>query len=210
MGLLPSQLWAKPNEYEKYSRLLIGGIQRYNDIESGFKEWSGRILRDAYYRKKEFYLDLESLRQWMMGHSDMFKSKVNLQHLLTSLYARVFHYLYPRRVLANAYCEKYKNNTNILNKFRKYVTAKSPEEKQNAKAALKQILDETFPNTLDSINKLKDVYQDDWETIVDDTKARLITNASYYHKMLHSEESIIYLEGEIVDSNIEIIEEGLS
>ncbi len=37
LGLLPRQLWAKPNEFEKYPRLLLGSIQRYNDVEAGFK-----------------------------------------------------------------------------------------------------------------------------------------------------------------------------
>lgn len=42
LGLLPRTLLAKPNEFEKYPRLLFGSIRRYNDVDAGFKEWESR------------------------------------------------------------------------------------------------------------------------------------------------------------------------
>jgi len=102
LGLLPRQLRAKPTEFEKYPRLLFGSIQRYNDVEAGFREWESRVLRAAGYRKEERYPEMEALRQWMAEHAALFTNKTNMQHLKSSLYARVFQYLYPRRVLVNA------------------------------------------------------------------------------------------------------------
>lgn len=59
LGLLPLHLWAKPNEFEKHPRLLFGSIQRYNDVEAGFREWetivfdtrASLVSNAAYYHK---------------------------------------------------------------------------------------------------------------------------------------------------------------
>jgi len=174
LGLLPMQMWAKPNEFEKYPRLLFGSIQRYNDVQAGFREWESRILRDAPYRKKAHYPTLEALRQWMGRHSVLFTSKANMQHLRTSLYARVFQYLYPRRVLANAYCIKHRGKLDSI-------------DSEQVERDLPQSITE-------EVQKLKETYSDDWETIVADTKANLIANAAYYSKMLKGEEVATPLE----------------
>ncbi len=177
LGLLPLQLWAKPNEFEKHPRLLFGSIQRYNDVEAGFKEWESRILRDATYRKEGHYLDLEILRQRMAQSDELFMKKANMQHLRTSLYARVFQYLYPRRVLANAFCERHKGNPAAI----------EPE-----------FLAKTLPETIEAdVMKLRDAYNDEWDTIIDDTRASLIANAAYYRKVLQRKESATLSQEEI-------------
>lgn len=170
LGLLPLQLWAKPNEFEKYPRLLFGSVQRYNDVEAGFKEWESRVLRDAPYRKGECYPDLESLGQWMSENSDLFTGRANIQHLRTSLYARVFQYLYPRRVLMNAYCVQHHGNTGALTH---------------------EFLEKAMPDSIElALQKLKQAYTEEWPTIVADARASLIANAGYYNKVLRGKETL--------------------
>jgi len=180
LGLLPRQLRAKPNEFEKYPRLLFGSIQRYNDVEAGFKEWEGRVLRDAPYRKEECYPDVESLRQWMAQHTSLFTSKVNMQHLRTSLYARVFQYLYPRRVLVNAYCAKYQGNVGALEP--NFVARELPS---------------SIAATIETLQK---TYQDEWDSIVADAQATVLANAGYYRKVLAGKEPIAPAEEEAVQT----------
>jgi len=170
LGLLPLQLWAKPTEFEKYPRLLLGSIQRYSDVEAGFKEWESRVLRDSPYRKEDQYPDVEALRQWMNHNAELFSNKVNLQHLRTSLYARVFQYLYPRRVLVNAYCVKHQGNPDAI----------GPE-----------FVAKELPGSIATeVQKLRDTYNSEWVTIVTDAKASLLSNAAYYRKVLRGEEKI--------------------
>jgi hypothetical protein len=176
LGLLPKQLWAKPNEFEKYPRLLFGSIQRYNDVEAGFKEWESRVLRDAPYRKEEHYPELEKLRGWMTqaDRTNLFTSKVNMQHLRTSLYARVFQYLYPRRVLVNAYCVKHQGNPNAIEA--EFVNGELPS------------------SIATDVQKLQETYRDEWEIIVADARASLLANAAYYDKVLRGKERIVPAE----------------
>lgn len=178
LGLLPRQLRAKPNEFEKYPRMLFGCIQRYNDVEAGFKEWESRVLRYAPYKKEEFYPELESLRRWMVQHSTVLSSKINLQHLRTSLYARIFQYLYPRRVMVNAYCVKHQGNL---------------------EATDTEFLKQAFPQSIEKeIQELKEIYDDEWQVIVSDVKAYLVANAAYYRKVLTGEEKPALPEDEMM------------
>ena len=90
-----------------------------------------------------------------------------MQHLNTSLYARVFQYVYPRRVLANAYCEKHKGKLNAL------------EE---------EMLTEQLPvSVVPAVQKIKQTYHADWDTIVADTQASLLANIAWYRKVLMGE-----------------------
>ena len=189
LGLLPLHLWAKPNEFEKYPRLLFGGIQRYNDVEAGFKEWESRVLRDAPYRKEEHYPDLEMLRQWMAeeDHAALFTNKVNMQHLRTSLYARVFQYLYPRRVLVNAYCIKHKGNPNAI--------------------ATDFVASELPSSIATDVHKLQETYRNEWDIIVADARAGLLANTAYYDKVLRGKEQIAPVE-EMEQQDIDDENEG--
>jgi hypothetical protein len=170
LGLLPLQLWAKPNEFEKYPRLLFGSIQRYKDVKAGFTEWKSRVLRDAPYRKEERCLELEALCRWMVESEAIFTKRANQQHLRTSLYARVFQYLYPRRVLVNAYCVKHQGNPEAI----------EPE-----------FVEQALPASIEAeMQKVKETYSDEWDTIVADAKSSLIANAAYYRKVLRGEEPV--------------------
>lgn len=189
LGLLPLHLSAKPNEFEKHPRLLFGSIQRYNDVEAGFKEWESRVLRETPRRKEACYADIEALRQWMVAHSEVFTKKVNIQHLSTSLYARLFQYLYPRRVLANAYCQRQKGRAEVLDKFNRFVDATDLEAKQAAQAELQRMLDAEFVQSVEpSVSSLAGVYADDWEAVIADSKKTLMDYAAYYRKVLANEQ----------------------
>lgn len=170
LGLLPLHLWKKPNEFEKYPRLLFGSVQRYNNVEAGYKEWESRVLRDALHHKEDGYPELESLRQWMNDNSSLFSSRPNMQHLRTSLYARVFQYLYPRRVLINAYCLEHRGNPDALTH---------------------EFLETAMPDSIEAaVQTLKQVYSEEWPTIVADARASLIANAGYYNKVLRGKETL--------------------
>lgn len=170
-GHLPLSLRAKPNEFEKYPRSLFGKIQRNQDsdgnkdVEAGFREWENTVLRRSPYQREEDYLDyVEDLRLWMIDNQKVFTESANLQHLKSSLYARVFQYVYPRRVLANAYCHKHKGNVNAL---------------------MPEILEQQFPTSIDQeVEKLKETYVNDWQVIVADTRNRLLTDARYKSRVI--------------------------
>lgn len=169
-GLLPRQVRAKPTEFEKYPRLLFGSIQRYNDVEAGFREWESRVLRAAEYRREEHYPEMESLRQWMTEHAALFTNRANMQHLKSSLFARVFQYLYPRRVLVNAYCIKHSGNEGAL----------APD-----------YLSREFPASVtEEVKKLQEAYAAEWQTIVAEARQSLMENAAYYRKVLGGKEPL--------------------
>jgi hypothetical protein len=165
LGLLPLQLSAKPTEFEKYPRLLFGCIQRYNDVEAGFREWESRVLRETEFRKERQYPDLEVLRQWMAKHASLFtENKTNMQHLKSSLYARMFQYIYPRRVLVNAYCNRHQGHLEAL---------------------MPEFLSRELPRSVaDVVQKVQAAYQTEWETIVADANQSLLENTAYYRKVL--------------------------
>lgn len=188
LGLLPLSLSKKPNEFEKYPRLLFGSIQRYNDVEAGFREWESRVLRDSPHHKEKYYPSLENLRQWMVQHREIFMEKVNMQHLRTSLYARLFNYLYPRRVLANAYCVKERGNSDALSE---------------------EALTLRFPQAIEAeIQKVKETYKNEWETIITDTRFSLMAKSTYYEKIIRGEKPANTLE-ETGGSNFEFEREEL-
>ena len=169
-GHLPLSLRAKPNKFEKYPRSLFGSILRNQDsegsrdVEAGFREWENKVLRQSPYQHEEDYLDyIEDLRGWMIDNQKVFTKPANLQHLKSSLYARAFQYVYPRRVLANGYCQKHKGNLDAI------------------KA---EILAQLFPSSIEhEVKKLKETYVEDWEAIVADTRSNL-TDAPYYRCVL--------------------------
>jgi hypothetical protein len=111
--LLPFFLSERPAAFEKYPRMLVALVQRHG-VEAGFREWSTKVLRDANdHRKEREYAELEKLRQWMLGHEELF-DKAHLAHLKRSLYGRIYAYLYPRRLLTTAYAEAHRGNADAL------------------------------------------------------------------------------------------------
>ena len=174
LGHLPLSLRAKPNEFEKYPRSLFGSILRNQDsegsrdVEAGFLEWENKVLRRSLYLQEEDYLDyIEDLRAWMIGNQEVFTKSANLQHLKSSLYARVFQYVYPRRVLANSYCQKHKGNLDAIKE---------------------EMLAQLFPSSIETeVQKLKETYVEDWEGILADTCNNL-TDAPYYRRVLEDKD----------------------
>jgi len=114
--LLPLFLSERPTGYEKYPRLLLGHIRFYDNVEAGFEEWKSKVLRDASdYRREEEFPELLSLKRWLLDNRGLFEGrKDNLNHLKRSLYARVYEYLYPRRLLTGAYAEANRGNPDGL------------------------------------------------------------------------------------------------
>ena len=172
-GHLPRSLRAKPNEFEKYPRSLFGKIQRNQDskgnrdVEAGFREWENTVLRRSPYQQEEDYLEIEDLRAWMVGNQEVFTKAANMQHLKSSLYARVFQYVYPRRILANTYCQKHKGNVAAIDA---------------------EVLDQQFPTSIElEIQKLKETYADDWKAIVADVRNNFMTKVNYYRRVLRGE-----------------------
>ena len=172
-GHLPRSLRAKPNEFEKYPRSLFGKIQRNQDsegnrdVEAGFREWENTVLRRSPYQQEEDYLEIEDLRAWMVGNQEVFTKSANMQHLKSSLYARVFQYVYPRRILENTYCQKHKGNVEAIET---------------------DVLYQQFPTSIElEIQKLKETYADDWESIVADVRNTFMTKVNYYRRVLRDE-----------------------
>ena len=114
--LLPLFLSERPTSYEKYPRLLLGHLQYYGDVEAGFEEWKSKVLRDASdYRREEEFPELLALKKWLLDHRNLFEGrKDNLNHLKRSLYARAYEYLYPRRLLTEAYAHANRGNPDAL------------------------------------------------------------------------------------------------
>ncbi|MBD3183974.1 hypothetical protein GF312_16940, partial [Candidatus Poribacteria bacterium] len=182
-GLLPNQLSAKPNEFEKYPRLLLGSIRRYSDVEAGFREWESRVLRASPYRKEKMYLELEKLRQWMVENQDIFAERSNIQHLYTSLYSRIFNYVYPRRILANAYCVKKCGSQDALDE---------------------ESLTQEFTDIIeDAVKKVQETYKNEWDVIVADAKRNLLANRAYYEKVIRGSEVSTSEEEELTNYETE-------
>ncbi|RPF46632.1 hypothetical protein EDD75_0882 [Thermodesulfitimonas autotrophica] len=114
--LLPLFLSERPTAYEKYPRLLLGHIRYYDNVEAGFEEWKSKVLRDASdYRRQQEFPELLALKKWLLEHRNLFEGrKDNLNHLKRSLYARVYEYLYPRRLLTGTYAEANRGNPDAL------------------------------------------------------------------------------------------------
>ena len=157
------------------------------------REYIGKLGKlVAEYRKEEHYPELEALGQWMSEHAALFTNKTNMQHLKTSLYARVFQYLYPRRVLTNAFCQQHKDDKTAIAEFRAVITAKDVQGRESKRRELEDWLKETLPASIEgTIQKLKGLYDEaEWNTIVADARQTLLDHTAYYLKVLSGQETI--------------------
>jgi len=162
--LMPFFLSEKPTSYEKYPRLLLGHIRYYDDVEAGFEEWKSKVLRDSNeYRREEEFPELLAMRKWLAENRDLFEGRRdNLNHLKRSLYARVYDYLYPRRLLTSSYAEANRGKREAL-------------EEEAIKSRFRA---EVEPH----IERLRAVYGDGekLETIIADAEEFLIANRNRY------------------------------
>lgn len=160
--LLPHRLGKQQAAYafEKYPRLLLGSIQRYDNVEAGFDEWATKVLRDANdYRKQDEFPELAALRHWLVEHRGLFEdNRDTLNHLKRSLYGRVYAYLYPRRLLCTTYADLHRGEPGAL----------EPE-----------VIQANFRDEVRSqIEELRQVYGDGQQLarIIDDAETYLLTN----------------------------------
>lgn len=110
--LFPIGLGEAAHAFEKYPRLLIGLLGRYDNVEIGFSEWETRTMRGVKEWKREsVYPFFCELRTWLVTSENrnllekQEHRKDTLNHLKRSLYGRVYAWLYPRRQLAVAYTQ---------------------------------------------------------------------------------------------------------
>jgi len=182
MDLLPKRLGTRPTKYEKYPRLLLGLIRRYNSVEAGFREWESKILRDAR-RKEEHFPDLVRVFEWMKENKDLFEDrKDTLQYLSQSLYGRLYNYLYPRRLLINEYIQTFKGRT---------------------EAAEEAFIDSHFDGAISqNINKLEEIYStEEIKALKNEVKGYLKARSSYFKKALSGE-----VPEEEIETTIEEVE----
>ena len=178
--LFPIRLGEAAHAFEKYPRLLVGLLGRYENVESGFSEWETRTLRGVDQRKREsVYPYFHVLRNWLVAleNRGLFEAeehrKDTLNHLKRSLYGRVYAWLYPRRRLTVAYAQVHVGNQiqfepEIINRDFKTTTQSTQQELE------------------DTIN----------ESIIKDAEEFLIAKRFYYRSRKSNQESIDWDDNE--------------
>ncbi|MCK8826432.1 hypothetical protein MWH25_01545 [Natroniella acetigena] len=103
-GVFPKSFSKSPTEFEKYPRLLIKKILKYDteegkDVLAGFREWSTKLLHSAkglYDKdKKKMAERIEKIRQSVIEHQEILSRKSNLLYLKRSLFGWIVEFLYP-------------------------------------------------------------------------------------------------------------------
>jgi len=114
--LLPFYLSEKSTAYEKYPRMLIEAVLMYGNVETGFKEWASKILRDADpYQRDEAFPALLAVEHWLIAHRELLEGQTKaLNYLKRCLLFQTYHYLAPRRQLVMAYAEAKRGNADAL------------------------------------------------------------------------------------------------
>jgi hypothetical protein len=163
--LIPMRLTEKPTAFEKYPRLLLGLIQRYDNVEAGFDEWATKSLRSiSNSQHKLIFQRLAELRSWLVTNRSLFEGhQSNIAHLKRSLYGRLYAYLYPRRALVAAYTNHHKGNNEAFD------IGKINEQFESDVA-----------KTLDEFGNIYD--RETLQRIVRNAQEHLINHKSYYEK----------------------------
>ena len=169
--LFPIRLGEAAHAFEKYPRLLVGLLGRYENVEIGFSEWETRTLRGVDKQKREsVYPYFHVLRNWLVAveNRKLFETgKDTLNHIKRSLYGRVYAWLYPRRRLTVAYV---KEHVGIQAQF-------EPEAiNRDFKAA-----------TQSTQQELGDIVS---KSVIEDAKEFLIAKRSYYQRWKSNQESV--------------------
>jgi hypothetical protein len=176
LGFLPISLKSReatPSRLEKYPRLLLGYLQRYDDSIIAFKEWESKLLRDvpsddANFRKDKYFGVVSNVEKWLENHKDMFSGrnkKLVIQHLRGSLYARIFAYMYPRRAICFA------------------VSDEMRDRKGSYEEALQQ-----FDNIVAQSRELHDIKGimdvEEWNMALTDAKQIFADASGFYRKVI--------------------------
>ncbi|TDX59022.1 hypothetical protein [Orenia marismortui] len=107
-GLFPKSFKKSPTEFEKYPRLLIKHILKYDSEDDkknvlvGYKEWMSKILHSAKGSNSYFESDkekiakrLENVEKIVLDNEDILADKINLLYLKRSLFGWITEFLYP-------------------------------------------------------------------------------------------------------------------
>lgn len=165
-GVFPKSFRKAPTEFEKYPRLLIKKILKYDneeggkDVQAGFREWSTKILHSAkgFYDKdkKKIVKKIENIQKSVIEHQEVLSRKSNLLYLKRSLFGWITEYLYPLYDLVE-------NIDDCIDEYSEETIEKTKEN--------------------DKIEKLKEKFVDmeyDFDTNFDIARELLITNQNYY------------------------------
>jgi len=176
LGFLPLSLKSReatPSRLEKYPRLLLGYLQRYDDPIVAFKEWESKLLRDvrndeANFRKDKYFGVVGDVEKWLEDHRGVFNGrgkKLIIQHLRGSLYARIFAYMYPRRAICSAVSEEMR------------------DRKGSYEEALQKFDDiVTQSYELDRIKEI--VGDEEWQIALNDAKQIFAEASGFYKKVI--------------------------
>ncbi len=195
INLFPISLVSRestPTCLEKYPRLLFGFFRRYDNVDVAFNEWSSKLLRAVDNKKiwEERMLDLMNLKNWCIENRSLFEGpnkKIYLQHLRGSLFARLYQYLYPKRMICMTVSKHIKQE---------YLIPKGASDDQ-LKKELKEIIetDETFKKIMTKLEEvelkeLKGIFND-WNERVKDARKFLLSRVFYYAKIIKDENKYI-------------------
>ena len=172
--LFPIRLGEAAHAFEKYPRLLVGLLGRYQNVESGFSEWETRTLRGVDQRKREsVYPYFHVLENWLIASENrkLFEKEEHrkdaLNHLKRSMYGRVYAWLYPRRRLTVAYTQ-----------------AHLGDQVQFEPEAINRDFDTTTQPTRQKLGNVVN------KSIIEDAREILIAKRSYYRRWKTNQELI--------------------
>lgn len=165
---------ATPSKLEKYPRLLIGYLQRYEDPVTAYQEWLSKVLRfipkdDYNFKKEKFFPEAQATTLWLEENKQLFtgrNKKLLLQHLRGSLYARIFAYLYPRRQICLSIADYLRNNS----------STPFDGEAQFDFAGI--------AGSLSDLQEIKNIYTGEWLQLVADAEEIFFLVKSYYQKII--------------------------
>lgn len=176
LGLLPLSIRSRettPSRLEKYPRLLLGYLQRYDDPIMAYKEWVSKLLRDvpnddANFRKDKYFCMLGDIEKCLEENRDAFKGrnkKLIVQHLRGSLYARIFAYLYPRRAICFAVSDEVRDGKGSY---------------EEALQKFDDIVDHAY-----ELEQVKEIISDDeWRVAVEDAKQIFTESSAFFKKII--------------------------
>lgn len=180
---------ATPTRLEKYPRLLFGYFRRYDQVEMAFKEWESKILRDVEnsYIKQKNFPELAKLQKWCVENHALFdgeNKKINLQHLRGSLYARVYTYLYAKRLINRAVTNE------LTDKLRSAEMVDDKTLINNIKEWIED--DGKFQSMISSLEQtelkeVKEIFSEEWDKKVQDAREHFISSIPYYLKIIKGE-----------------------
>lgn len=181
---------ATPTRLEKYPRLLFGYFRRYENVEAAVEEWKSKILRVVKYQqlRENIFPALEKLKTWCISNRELFEgNKITLQHLRGSLFARVYQYLYPKRMISKALAIYFHKNSDLDKNV-------SDEELSKAVGEIVKSDESFFPIIMElesaELEKLKEAYLSEWQARIKDARRFFLSNIRYYCKIVKGEKSI--------------------